>query len=93
MKNNVKELIYSDLYRIVGNKKKTSLLKKMFSPEFRYVYLYRKYNDKIINSKVKIVKEFYTIKLRRASIEYGYEIEPGCRTDVGFRLVHGETGN
>lgn len=88
MKKEVKEQIYSDLYRIVGNKKKTSLYKKMFSSEFRYMYLFRKYNDKIVNSSNKFVRKLYTAKLRKASRKYGYEIEPGCKIGEGFRLIH-----
>ena len=67
MKKEVKELIYSDLYRIVGNEKKTSLYKKMFSSEFRYMYLFRKYNDKIVSSKNKLIRKIYTVKLRKVS--------------------------
>lgn len=88
MKKIVKNLIYSDLYRITGNIKLKSLIKQYFNPEFKYMLFFRKCNYNIINSKLFIVRFINKMILKHFSIKYGYEIEPGCKIDYGFRLVH-----
>lgn len=88
IKNNIYIYIYSDLYRITGKTSKANLIKAMLNPEFKYMFFFRMCNHYIISSKNFIVKRFYKIILRHYSIKYGYEIEPGCKIDYGFRLVH-----
>lgn len=88
MRKVIKELIYKDLYRITGQKSKLLYIKNLFNPEFCYIRTFRKCNYNIENSKNKIRIAFNRMMLKKSSIKYGYEIEPGCTIGEGFRLVH-----
>ena len=88
MRQEIKELIYMDLYRIAGQKSKLSYIRNLFNPEFCYIRTFRKCNYNIQHSKNKLRILFNRMILKRKSIKYGYEIEPGCTIDAGFRLVH-----
>lgn len=88
MNREVRKLIKSDLYRIEGSNSRKAYLKNMLNPEFDYMRTFRKTNCIIMNSRNNIRVIINRMILKRKSIRYGYEIEPGCTIGKGFRLVH-----
>lgn len=89
MDKSIKKLIRSDLYRITGKDRKfSSIYVCIANPEFRWLRTFRKCNYNILNSRIKIRVLLNRMILKRRSIKYGYEIEPGCTIGEGFRLVH-----
>jgi serine O-acetyltransferase len=78
MKNN----IYDDLYRYTGERSFKLLLRYfLFTPGFRYVFLYRKAS----NSVFIIQRIFWRILLRRCMLSTGIQIPDSTIIDKGFR--------
>lgn len=79
--------IKEDLYRYEGDKCNnlfTQLRYLLFTPSFRYVYLYRKTQL----AKTKISRLFWHCLLRRWMIKTGIQIPYQTKIARGFRIVH-----
>ena len=81
------EIIKKDLYRYVGSdcdKLKIQLRYLLFTPAFRYIYLFRKTQQaKNITSKY-----FWHFLLRRWMLKTGIQIPYQTRIREGLRIVH-----
>lgn len=81
------KFVKEDLYRYEGPHG-TGLLKLwryiIFTPGFRYVYLYRKAST----SKWRITKLFWEINLRLCSWQTAIQIPSTTQIGRGFRIVH-----
>jgi serine O-acetyltransferase len=80
-----KSIIYDDLYRYTGQRTLILLLRYiLFTPGFRYVFLFRKTST--ANSLLS--KIFWKIFLRQCMLRTGIQIPESTKIDVGFRIIH-----
>jgi len=78
-------IIYDDLYRYVGNRKFSVLLRYIFfTAGYRYVFLLRKTQY----SKTLFSKVLWKFLLRQCMLKTGIQIPSETKIDRGFRIVH-----
>jgi len=79
------EAIKDDLYRYVGHWSFKSFLRYViFTPGFRYVFLFRKAGF----ARGKLFYYFWKFLLRLHMIKYGIQIPEQTSIGTGFRIVH-----
>lgn len=79
-------IIQKDFYRESGKYLSGfQILKKCFSPNLHYIYLFRKAQK---YSKTPIINILYRFILRHYQIKYGFQIYPETQIDEGFYLGH-----
>jgi serine O-acetyltransferase len=80
---NKNSIIYDDLFRYCGQRKFVCLLRYvLFTPGFRYIYLFRKCKKK------NFLFPFYRFLLFRYSHKYGIQIPYQTEIGKGFRIAH-----
>lgn len=78
-------MIYDDLYRYTGKKTFYLLLRYfLFTPGFRYIFLFRKCQQ----SKNNVIKVFWLIFLRLCMLRTGIQIPYQTQIKEGFRIAH-----
>ncbi len=78
-------IIYDDLYRYEGKRQFKILLRYvLFTPSFRYIFLYRKTQQ----AATKLSFLFWKILLRQCMLRTGIQIPECTIIDKGFRIVH-----
>nr|WP_263324279.1 serine acetyltransferase [Neobacillus sp. Marseille-Q6967] len=86
-KNDLKELINADLYRIYGGKgRKAKLINLIKNPGFKYLYIFRKCN--YFKSKNKLLYRLYKLILQHYQYKFGLEIPPETVIGKGFYIGH-----
>lgn len=86
-KQELKEFINSDLYRLEGKYDIKSKIKNiLLNPGFKFIYTHRKCN--YYRDKNKIMFFYYRVKLYRYNIKYGFEISNLANIDKGFYIGH-----
>ncbi|MDR1895906.1 MAG: serine acetyltransferase [Prevotellaceae bacterium] len=76
-------IIYDDLFRYCGKRSFPSLLRYvLFTPGFRYIYLFRKCKKK------NFLFPLYRFLLLKCSHKYGIQIPYQTEIGKGFRIVH-----
>ncbi len=79
-------IIQKDFYRANGKYlSHFGILKKCFSPNLHYIYLFRKAQK---HHKTPIIGIFYKLLLRHYQIKYGFQIYPETQIGEGFYLGH-----
>ncbi|EJV57849.1 hypothetical protein IEO_04857 [Bacillus wiedmannii] len=86
-KNQLKETIESDLYRVYGSKGiKKKIINFLRNPGFKYLYLLRKCS--YYKGKNMIMYRLYFTLLLRYQYKYGLEIMPDTKIGKGFYIGH-----
>lgn len=88
MKIELRKIIYSDLYRYVGEVNTKKLITQFFTNDaFRYTILFRKnqYHFKK-NNKIRLI--IYRYLLLKSSKKYGYQIQYNTTIGEGLYLGH-----
>jgi len=104
MTEELKDIVYSDLYRFTGNNRRNDKVYLTFvqewisSPEFRYLNSFRRtqyYYLKIVNSrkslqyyKNALAFSFYNAGLNRKSRKYHFQIPFETRIGKGLYIAH-----
>ncbi|MDR1877568.1 MAG: serine acetyltransferase [Flavobacteriaceae bacterium] len=78
-------LIRKDYYRIYGKWPGRFIFKEMMSPNFRYLYFFRKASKYKKRSFLGII---YRLILYRYQVKYGFQIYPETDIGEGFYLGH-----
>lgn len=85
--NNLKRLLYTDLYRYVGEFNKKKLIRSfLFTPGFNYTFWFR------VTQNLKKIKPLYILSrliLKKAQYKYGIEIPYCTKISEGLYISHG----
>lgn len=103
MNDELKDIVYSDLFRYTGNNRRfkqiytTYLQELVSSPEFSYISTFRRtqFYEKQISKYDGFYKYLYTLKFKMAyhhldklSRKYGFQIPYDTQIGKGFYLAH-----
>ncbi len=104
MTEELKDIVYSDLYRFTGNQRRhtrvylTYIQELLSSPEFRFLdsfrrtqYYYQemlKYEKGINHLKNKLAFRFFNIGLDRKTIKYQFQIPYETKIGKGLYIAH-----
>ena len=104
MTEELKDIVYSDLYRFTGNQRRhtrvylTYIQELLSSPEFRFLdsfrrtqYCYQemlKYEKGINHLKNKLAFRFFNIGLDRQTIKYQFQIPYETKIGKGLYIAH-----
>ena len=83
MKN--RSIIEKDYYRIHGKYPKNFIFRSFLSPNFRYIYFFRKASQ---HKKSSLLGLFYRLILYHYQVKYGYQIYAETEIGEGFYLGH-----
>lgn len=87
MKRELRDIIYSDLYRYTGNTKLSIFLKNyIFNPPFRFICIFRKTN--YYKNKNKFLFLYNKNLLRICRNKFGFQIPYTTNIDKGFCIEH-----
>lgn len=89
MNKQLKEVIYSDLYRYTANTSiKVFLRNLLLNPGFQYMYVFRKCQFYHGKKRYFIHYLFHRVWLRKLMYKYGYEIPYTTKIGKGFYIGH-----